>query len=113
MRRRVKAIVRVVQAVILSPLLPAAAVMLIAIFTVSLALAEPHDETALIASHDELSESPFDRGRGLASDAIVGTESAILSRPLQPPFYHDRYRFYHRYDHGLRSRFNTIDDGVE
>jgi hypothetical protein len=97
-------------------LLPAAAVALIALFTVSLALAEPQgdsrqimaarsDSTATIATADD--------GRMVTNDAITENEAALFSSPLPWPQYHDRYRFYHRYDrYKGRSRLNTFDDGV-
>jgi hypothetical protein len=113
--RRVKAIALATEKAGFSPLLPLAAGMLIALFAVSLAMAEPHSGGALIAEHDTTVGIGFDPGLGveggLASDALPDTE--ILSRPLPPPRYPDRYEFYHRYDHGLTSRNNPNDDGVE
>ena len=111
MRARVKVIVRALQQFVLSPLLPAAAVMLIALFTVSLALAEPHSEgTRALASPSYASAIAEDDA--LLSDTITEADTAIVSTPLPAPYYHDRYRFYHRYDLAPRSRFNPLDDGV-
>jgi hypothetical protein len=107
----VRTLVLAAENVNVSPFLPAAAVMLIVLFTVTLAMAEPRD-APVVASHGAITANPLERGGGLASDAQTDEDAEILSRPLHPPRYHDRYRFYHRYDHGLHSRFNPIDDGA-
>jgi hypothetical protein len=121
-RRRVKALVLAAENVNTSPLLPAAALLLILLFGMSLAMADPLADPlterfagpAQIAAHEALTTNPFDRGGGVATDGGLATDAVedapIVSRPLQPPLYHDRYRFYHRYDHALRSQFNPIDD---
>jgi hypothetical protein len=92
----------------------AAAIMLIALFTVSLARAEPQSGFAVLAAHDDadLADNPLDQAQAFQSDAFPAGEAVIVTRPLQPPLYHDRYRFYHRYDQTQRSRFNPIDDGA-
>jgi hypothetical protein len=124
-RRRVKALVLAAENVNTSPLLPAAAILLILLFGVSLAMADPLADQSTgpfarpngstqIAAHEVLTPNPFDEGGGVATDGGLATDAVedapIVSRPLQPPLYHDRYRFYHRYDHALRSQFNPIDD---
>jgi hypothetical protein len=111
MGRRAKALVLAREAAP-PPYLLAAAVLLIMLFTVSLAMAEPQYDAFMLAAHDETTENLMVQGRPLETDAFPGGEPVILSRPLQPPFYHDRYRFYHRYDHARRSHFNPIDDGA-
>jgi hypothetical protein len=104
-------IVRVLQQFVLSPLLPAAAVMLIALFTVSLALADPHaDGAQVLASQGYATAIAEDDA--LLSETITEADTAIVSTPLPAPNYHDRYRFYHRYDLAPRSRFNPLDDGM-
>jgi hypothetical protein len=112
--RRMKALALATEKAGFSPFLPLAAGMLIALFAVSLAMAEPHN--AVIAEHDTTVGIGFDSGPGveggLASDAL-SADNEILSRPLPPPRYPDRYEFYHRYDHGLTSRNSPNDDGVE
>jgi hypothetical protein len=110
-RRRAKAIAIATEKVGFSPFLPLAAGMLIALFAVSLAMAAPHNGTAMIAEHDTtvVIGSSIVEG-GLASDALsAGAE--ISTRPL-PSRYPDRYEFYHRYDRGLTSRNNPYDDGI-
>jgi hypothetical protein len=110
-RRRAKAIAIATEKVGFSPFLPLAAGMLIALFAVSLAMAEPHNGTAMIAEHDTTVGigSGIVEG-GLVSDALPA-EAEISTRPL-PPRYPDRYEFYHRYDRGLTSRNNPYDDGL-
>jgi len=109
-RSPVKPIVRGLQQFVLSPLLPATAVMLIALFTVSLALAEPHSEGAQVLVSPSYA-SAIAEDDALLSDTITEADT-IISTPLPAPYYHDRYRFYHRYDLAPRSRFNPLDDGV-
>jgi hypothetical protein len=95
-----------------SSFLPLAAGMLIALFAVSLAIAEPRNEPAVVAAHDETVGIGNGIEGGLGSDALpADTES--LSRPLPPPRHPDRYEFYHRYDHGLTSHNGSIDDGID
>lgn len=120
--RRVKAIAVATKNAGVSPYLPVAAGLLIALFAVSLAMAEPVNRAQpslgasgpVVAAQDmrdiALPGTPFGQETGLASDAATPDDTAILSRPLSPPNYHDRFRFYHRYDHDLRARFNPIDD---
>jgi hypothetical protein len=110
-RSRVKMIVRGLQQFVLSPLLPAAAVMLIALFTVSLALADPHAAGAQVLASPSYATA-IAEDDALLSDSITEADAAIVSTPLPAPYYHDRYRFYHRYDLAPRSRFNPLDDGV-
>jgi hypothetical protein len=82
--------------------------MLIALFAVSLAMAEPRNQMALVAAHETTGIGNGIAG-GLGTDALpAGTES--LSRPRQ--HYPDRYEFYHRYDRGLTSHTNPLDDGI-
>lgn len=111
MRARVKMIVRGLQSFVLSPLLPAAAVMLIALFTVSLALADPHAVGAQVLATPNYA-SAIAEDDALLSESIAEADTAIVSTPLPAPNYHDRYRFYHRYDLAPRSRFNPLDDGI-
>lgn len=106
MRKRVKKLVAAIEFVILSPLLPAAAVALIALFTVSLAMAEPQ---VLAARGDAATMRAAQAPSAVVSDAISDNEAALFRSPLSPPHYHDRYRFYHRYDRykaRLRSGLN-------
>jgi hypothetical protein len=110
--RRVRAIALATKHAGVSPFLPLAAGLLMALFAVSLAMAEPSNELqkgAVVAAHDGLAVSPYSGEAGLATDAATPDDTPILSRPLSPPSYHDRFRFYHRYDHALRARFNPID----
>jgi hypothetical protein len=96
-----------------SPLLLLAAGLVMTLFTVSLAMAEPADDlrnAPMVASHDDLAATPHSGEAGLATDAITPEDTPILTRPLPPPNYHDRFRFYHRYDYALRARFNPIDE---
>jgi hypothetical protein len=109
MRQCVKAIALAAENAGVSPFLPLAAGMIIMLFAVTLAAAEPRTTEPVMAAHDTVLGYWFDRDGGLASDAIPPDDAAILSQPLSPPSYHDRYRFYHRYDHELRARFNPID----
>jgi hypothetical protein len=125
-RSRLKKLVSALQSLSRSPLLPAAAVMLIAIFTVSLALAEPHSDSVRVTGNQALGNQvlavrgdiaptidSLTNGRPLADDSVSDAEAAIFSAPLSAPHYHDRYRFYHRYDlNSPRSRFNSPDDGI-
>src|SRR5690348_13678885 len=104
-------IVRGLQHFVLSPLLPAAAVMLIALFTVSLALAEPHSAGAQVLVAPNYA-SAIAEDDALLSESIAEADTAIVATPLPAPYYHDRYRFYHRYDLAPRSRFNPLDDGI-
>jgi hypothetical protein len=84
--------------------------MLIALFAVSLAMAEPRNDTAVVAAHETAGIGTGIVEGGLASDALsAGAE--ISTRPL-PSRYPDRYEFYHRYDRGLTSRNNPYDDGI-
>lgn len=111
MRRRVKAIALARENVGFSPFLPLAAGMLIALFAVSLAMAEPRNETSVVATHDATVGigTGIVEG-GLATDALPA-DTELSSRPLRQ-HYPDRYEFYHRYDHGLTSRNNPYDDGM-
>lgn len=112
MRRRVRAIAVATEHAGVSPFIPLAAGFLIALFAVSLAMAEPSNELpagSMVASHDSLAGAPYSGEAGLATDAETPDDTAILSKPLSPPSYHDRFRFYHRYDHALRARFNPIE----
>jgi hypothetical protein len=125
-RLGVKTLISAAQAFCRSPLLPAAAVMLIAIFTVSLALAEPHSESLRLSGNQVLGNQVLavrgddvatidglTNGRPLADDSLTDEEAAIFSAPSTAPHDHDRYRFYHRYDlNSPRSRFNSPDDGI-
>jgi hypothetical protein len=122
----VRKLVSAAQVFCRSPLLPAAAVMLITIFTVSLALAEPHTDSLRITGNQALGNQMLavrgddipaidglTNGRPLADDSLSDAEAGIFSMPLAAPHYHDRYRFYHRYDlNSPRSRFNASDDGI-
>jgi hypothetical protein len=99
--------------------------ILITLFAVSLAMAQPADKATsgatstlgargpVLAARDSLDDglsgSAFGQETGMATDAVTPDDTPILSRPLSPPNYHDRYRFYHRYDHELRARFNPIE----
>ena len=109
--RRVRAIALATKHAGVSPFLPLAAGLLIALFAVSLAMAEPSNELHKVAAHDGLAVPPYRGEAGLATDAATPDDTPILARPLSPPSYHDRFRFYHRYDHALRARFNPIDGG--
>jgi hypothetical protein len=91
----------------LSPLLPLAAGIIIALFTISLAIAEPRS-APVIAAHDATVGLGLGDG-GLESDALVPSDTVISSRPLHPPRYPDRYEFYHRYDYGLTSRYRPTE----
>jgi hypothetical protein len=111
-RRRVKAIALATENAGFSPFLPLAAGMLIALFAISLAMAEPRSQTSVVATHD--TTVGIGNGvveGGLGSDALPA-EAENLSRPLLRPHYPDRYEFYHRYDRGLSSRNNPYDDGM-
>jgi hypothetical protein len=117
-RSRVKALVSATASLGLSPLLPAAAVVLITLFAMSLAVAEPRlsgDLRVLAARGTDDAGTPdtLKTVGSLANDSIGDNDTAILSAPLAAPHYHDRYRFYHRYDlYSPRSRFSPLDDGV-
>jgi hypothetical protein len=111
-RRRVKAIALATEKMGFSPFLPLAAGMLIALFAVSLAMGEPRSNSAVIAEHDITVGIGLGIEGGLVSDGLPA-ETGILSRPLPPPRYPDRYEFYHRYDHGLTSRYSPTDDGMQ
>jgi hypothetical protein len=111
-RRRVKAIALATEKTGFSPFLPLAAGMLIALFAVSLAMAEPHSTSAVVATHETTETTGLGVEGGLDSDALPA-DSEISSRPLPPPRYPDRYEFYHRYDRGLSSRNSPNDDGLQ
>jgi len=108
----VKTIVRGLQQFVISPLLPAAAVILIALFTVSLALADPHADGAQVLASQGYATAIAEDDASLG-ETIIEADAAIVSTPLPAPYYHDRYRFYHRYDLAPRSRFNPLDDGID
>jgi len=110
-RARVKIIVRALQRFVVSPFLVVAAAALIALFTVSLALADPHADGAQVPVSQSYATA-IAEDDALVSDSITEADAAIVSTPLPAPNYHDRYRFYHRYDLAPRSRFNPLDDGV-
>ena len=110
MRRRVKAIALAAENAGISPLLPLAAGLILTLFTISLAMAEPRSDASVMALHDASADLTLSEG-GLASDALVA-DSAISSRPLYPPRHPDRYEFYHRYDYGLTSRYRPTDEGA-
>ncbi len=127
MRFRVKRLVLATDKFGRPPVLLAIAVILIAIFTVSLAVAEPGvaepnavepqftGSIRVLAArgNDVVTLGTPNTDGSLANDSISDDEAAILSAPLAAPHYHDRYRFYHRYDlYSPRSRFNPLDDGV-
>lgn len=107
MRRRVKAIALATKNAGVSPLLPLAAGIILALFTISLAMAEPRGN-ALVATHDDATVGSGLDG-GLESDALAATDTTITSQPLHPPRHPDRYEFYHRYDYGLSSRYRPTD----
>ena len=109
MRRRVKAIALATENAGVSPLLPLAAGIIIALFAISLAMAEPRD-ASVMAAHDGTIGLNIGDG-GLASDALPG-ETVISSRPLHSPRHPDRYEFYHRYDYGLTSHYRPLEDGL-
>jgi hypothetical protein len=115
-RQRVKSLALSAQRFGLSPLLPAAAVMVITIFTVSLALALPvPDSAGAMADRGNLAGAitPVATKRRVTSDSATETEAAIFSAPLPAPHYHDRYRFYHRYDSfSPIRRLSPLDDGL-
>jgi hypothetical protein len=83
--------------------------MLITLFAVSLAMAEPRNEGTIVAAHETTGIGNGIAG-GLDTDALPA-ETENLARPLRQ-HYPDRYEFYHRYDHGLTSRTNPLDDGI-
>jgi hypothetical protein len=98
-----------------SPMLPAAAVMLIVLFAVSLAVAAPLDEDSDIqwvrgdatAIVPNIGTKPLDSAETDDSSSTEA-EAGIFTMPLPAPHYHDRYRFYHRYDFDLRSRLTPV-----
>lgn len=112
MQPRVRQLIAGLESVGLSPILPAAAVMLITLFAMSLAVAAPletEDGQILLARGDATGSVPNTDIKPLATDEANGTteaEADIFTMPLPAPHYHDRYRFYHRYDFDLRSRIN-------
>jgi hypothetical protein len=111
-RQPVKAIEVAAKNAGVSPLLPLVAGLLIALFTVSLAMAEPSG-VPVAAVHGGMTVGMgLDTQGGLESDALTPADTAIASRPLHPSHYLDRYEFYHRYDHGLTSRYSPLDDGT-
>jgi len=115
-RQRVKCLALSAQRFGLSPLLPAAAVTVITLFAVSLAMALPAPDGAS-ATVERVSLAgaitPVANKRRVTSDSVTDTEAAIFSAPLPAPLYHDRYRFYHRYDiYSPPSRLSPPDDGV-
>jgi hypothetical protein len=96
----------------LPPILPAAAVVLITLFAVSLAVAAPLDDSRLILARGDVTGTIPNTGIKTLTDdssernSITEAEADIFTMPLPAPHYHDRYRFYHRYDFDLRSRLN-------
>jgi len=90
--------------------------MVITIFTVSLALALPVPDNAVAtAERGNLAGAitPIATKKRVTSDSITDTEAAIFSAPLPAPHYHDRYRFYHRYDsYSPPPRLLPVDDGM-
>jgi hypothetical protein len=94
-----------------SPFLPLAAGLILTLFTISLAMAEPRSNTSVMASHDATANLALSDG-GLASDSLPAEGAVISSRPLYPPRHPDRYEFYHRYDYGLTSRYRPNEDGA-
>ena len=110
MRWRVKALVLATRNAGVSPLLPLAAGIIIALFTISLAIAEPRGSASMVAAHDDATVGlGMDTTGGFESDALAPDETEISSRPLHPPRYPDRYQFYHRYDYGLSSRYRPTE----
>ena len=110
MRRRVKAIALATENAGVSPLLPLAAGMIIALFTISLAMAEPRSNLPVVAEHSTTVGLGLSFDGGLESDALSPTDTAISLRPRQAPRHLDRYEFYHRYDYGLTSRYRPTDE---
>jgi hypothetical protein len=120
-RQRVKRLALLAQGLGFSPLLPAAAVMVITIFTVSLAIASPAmalpvpDQASAMAERGNLAGAitPVATRTRATGDSATDTEAAIFSAPLPAPHYHDRYRFYHRYDfYSPPPRPSPLDDGL-
>jgi hypothetical protein len=106
---RIKRLICAAEGFGLSPFLPAAAVVLITLFTVSLALAEPQ---RMLAARDDVSAAfETEDNAAILNDAVTGDETAILRAPVSPPHYHDRYRFYHRYDR-YRARLHAGPSGA-
>ena len=96
--------------------LPAAACMVIIIFAASLAQARPTDDLLVLAKSDVSGDvGPLQTPRRLVTDDSVSeNEEQVLSAPLPAPMYHDRYRFYHRYDnYRAPLRFGPLDDGLD
>lgn len=108
MRRRVRAIALATENAGFSPFLPLAAGLLIALFAVSLAMAEPRE--AIVAAHETAGIGTGIVEGGFAADALPA-ETGWPARPLRQ-HYSDRYDFYHRYDHSLTSRTSPNDDGM-
>jgi hypothetical protein len=108
--RRVKAIALATQNVGVSPLLPLAGGLLIMLFAVSLAIAEPGG-VPVAAARGDITTGFASQG-GLESDSLTTADTTISSRPAHGPRFPDRYEFYHRYDHGLVSRYSPLDDGL-
>jgi hypothetical protein len=93
-----------------------ASVALVVIFTASLAHAKAAPDAKLILvkndSNGDLATTP--KSRRTTEDSITDNEDAIFSAPLSAPMYHDRYRFYHRYDlYRAPSRAEPLDDGID
>jgi hypothetical protein len=109
-RPRAKAVALATENAAISPFLPLAAALIITLFTISLAMAEPRSDMPVFAAHDATFGMGTDNG-GLASDALPAG-AVILTRPLYPPRHPDRYEFYHRYDYGLTSRYRPNEEGA-
>jgi hypothetical protein len=98
--------------------LSAVACMIIIIFAASLAQASPAPDGSLIVLAKSDISGVIDPAppphHAIARDSVSENEQDVLSAPLPPPMYHDRYDFYHRYDHyRLPSRLGPLDDGID
>lgn len=97
---------------------PAIACMIIIIFAASLAQASPARDGGLVVLTKSdvsgtINPAPPPR-HAAAKDSVSENEQDVLSAPLPAPMYHDRYDFYHRYDHyRLPSRLGPLDDGID
>lgn len=94
-----------------------ASVAVVVIFTASLAHARASPDAQLVLVKNDingdLAATPNPR-RQTTDDSISDNEDAIFSAPLPAPMYHDRYRFYHRYDlYRAPSRAEPLDDGID
>jgi hypothetical protein len=117
-RYRVRNLVEVSLWQSLSLWLPAAACMIVVIFFMaSLVQASPAwDDSPVVLARSDVSGAidPPPPSRHATGDSVSENEQDVRSAPLPAPMYHDRYDFYHRYDHyRLPSRFGTLDDGID